>query len=327
MYVAGIDGGGSKTKAVVADESGRVLGKGYAGCGNHQMIGAAAAVDNMRRALDQALSQAGIGRELLAFIQYGLAGADRKLDMERLYPEIAKQVPAAQWDVVCDTLAGLRCGSPDNTGIVLVCGSNTNAAGRDREGRTVQVGGYNELYGDKAGGYYLSAQAFGRAIRSWDGREPDSILTEMIPHALGYRDMEEMINRTLDDEITEAPLSISIVVHEASAAGDWLSTELLADMGRELGLAATAVYRKLDAFGGDRVPIVLTGSILQSGRSPALLEALFDVAASSMPGCLLITPDLAPVFGSVMLAMDRLGIDVTESMIDKFAQSGGNRYE
>jgi N-acetylglucosamine kinase-like BadF-type ATPase len=326
MYIAGVDGGGSKTLAVVTDEDGRVLGSGKAGCGNHQMIGAEAAVAQLRQALHAALGQAGLAEEQLAFVQFGLAGADRRFDLDRLYPEISRQLGRLrEWNVVCDTMEGLRCGSPSHTGVVLVCGSNTNAAGRNRMGQEVQVGGFNELYGDRAGGYYLAAQAFGRAIRSWEGREPYSALVDKIPAFLGFPDMGALVEKCLDDEIDRAPIELSLVVHEAAAEGDWLSIRLLEDMGKELGIAAAAVIRKLGGFPGETVPVVLTGSILQSGRSPILLTALSRELEAAGANFRLVLPGLPPVFGSVLLAMDRLGIEADEKTIANFERFGGTR--
>ncbi|WP_256761040.1 N-acetylglucosamine kinase [Cohnella sp. WQ 127256] len=322
-YFAGVDGGGSKTFSLVVDEEGNVLGSGLSQCGNHQIIGAEAAVANMRDSLHTALQQAGLKEEQLSFVQFGLAGADRPFDMKRLYPEVSRQMNLQQVDIVCDTMEGLRVGSSSNTGVVLVCGSNTNAAGRNEEGLTLQVGGFNDLFGDRAGGYHLAFQAFSRSIRCWDGREPSSLLVARIPSALGFDSMEAMIERCLDDEITEAPLQLSYVVHEAAQEGDWLSIELLTNMGRELGLAAAAVIRNLGGFSCQSVPVVLTGSILQSGRSTALLEALKKEVAAVHASCTFVIPSLVPVFGSVMLAMDHLGITVTEEIREKFTNFGG----
>jgi len=55
------------------------------------------------------------------------------------------------------------------------------------------------------------------------------------------------------------------------------------------------------------------------------MKALSDTIADVMPDCPLVIPELAPVFGAVMLAMDRMGIEVTEAIMEKFKQEGGNR--
>nr|WP_052415913.1 BadF/BadG/BcrA/BcrD ATPase family protein [Paenibacillus sp. FSL R5-0912] len=208
--------------------------------------------------------------------------------------------------------------------MVLVCGSNTNAAGRNRLGQTVQVGGFDTLFGDRAGGFYLAAQALGRAVRCWEGREPYSDLVERIPLRLGFTSFGEMLNRYLDDEITAAPLELSLIVHESADSGDWLSRQLLADMGRELGISASAVIRKLGGFEEEAVPVILTGSILQSGRNPLLLDALLQEVKAEHPLSTLVIPELPPVFGAVMLAMDQLGLPVTTAIIESFKRDGGN---
>lgn len=318
MFVAGVDGGGSKTMAIVADERGNVLGAGRAGCGNHQINGAQAAVANMRQALYAALEQAGLEERQLSFIQYGLAGADRPHDFDILRPEIEAQLPHSRYDIVCDVFEGLRIATADNNGVVLVCGSNTNAAGRSQDGRVAVVGGLGTLFGDRAGGYYLADQAFGRAIRSWEGREPYTALIERIPAALGFASMADMVDRYLEADLQGAPLEISFAVHAAASEGDWLAVELLEDMGRELGTAAVAVMARLGDMGNQRIPIVLTGSILQSGQHPVLLEALASKVHRSYPDAYTVIPVLPPVFGAVLMAMDQLGIDTSSDTLQHF---------
>ncbi|MNP62367.1 hypothetical protein D3C76_1576400 [compost metagenome] len=96
-------------------------------------------------------------------------------------------------------------------------------------------------------------------------------------------------------------------------------------MGRELGISAAAVIRKLGGFEEEAVPVILTGSILQSGRHPLLLDALLQEVKAEHPLCTLVIPELTPVFGAVMLAMDHLGIPVTDEMIAHFERDGGKR--
>ncbi|KIL39155.1 ATPase [Gordoniibacillus kamchatkensis] len=329
-YIMGMDGGGSKTFAVITDEEGRLLGRGVAGPGNYQVSGLVAVVANYRAAAAMALQQAGLRADDIDFVQYGLAGADRQKDFGILLPALA-QLPFRHWDLVCDTMEGLRAGSPDNVGVVLVCGSGTNAAGRNRQGKAVQTGGFGELFGDRTGGGHLAKEAFSCAVRSWELREMPTALTDKIPQYLGYASMEETVNRFLDNDIYEVPRDLAIVLHEAAAEGDELSIRLLREAGRELGLAAVSVIRRLggtgtiDGFGDETIPVVLIGSVVQEGRSPHLLGALSDTIAAACDRFELVIPRVAPVYGAVMLAMDRLKLPVTEQMMGRFIEYGGYR--
>src|SRR5205085_1885323 len=76
-YVLGVDGGGTKTHAVIADEHGRVLGEGFAGPSNPLRVGVNTAAAAVREAVDQACDAAGVRRADIVAAEVGLAGVRR----------------------------------------------------------------------------------------------------------------------------------------------------------------------------------------------------------------------------------------------------------
>jgi N-acetylglucosamine kinase-like BadF-type ATPase len=321
-YIMGMDGGGSKTFTVITNENGYLMGRGVSGGGNHQGPGIQQALSNLRDSAEQALLQAGLSYDDITFVQYGLAGADREKDLNILRPALST-LPFAKWDVVCDTMEGLRAGSPDNIGVVLVCGSGTNAAGRNRQGKTVQTGGFGYLFGDRTGGHDLARKTFSHAVRSWDLRDIPSILTSKIPEYLGLASMEEVYNDFLDRDINDVPREMTLLLHEAADEGDELAIRILRQAGRELGLGANSVITQMNAFDGETFPVVLVGSVVQEGRNPHLLAALNETIAEKYKQYEIIIPRMAPVFGAILLAMDHLRLKVTDEIIDQFIEYGG----
>ncbi|OBZ10241.1 N-acetylglucosamine kinase [Bacillus sp. FJAT-26390] len=322
-YIIGIDGGGSKTYAVIVDANGDKISSGVAGPSNHQTIGIDKALANINDSIDQALQAAGLSHADIAFAQYGLAGLDREQDYQIVRPALS-HIPFARWNIVSDTFEGLRTGSPSNIGVVLICGTGSNAAGRNEAGETVQVGGIGYLYGDNLGANYMATTMFRAAVRSWEGREIPSVLPEKLLQYFGFPTMGALINDFLDREIQyirEGKLTISL--HEAAREGDALAIRLLKEAGNELGITANTVIRRLGGFKGITVPIVLVGSVLQKGRSPYLLNELRRVLELENPNVELIIPELAPVYGAILLAMDHLEIPATKETIQKFNANGG----
>ena len=61
MMFLGVDTGGTKTHALVSDESGRVMGAGCAGSGNWETIGLEGMYEALDRAVNETLIQAGAG--------------------------------------------------------------------------------------------------------------------------------------------------------------------------------------------------------------------------------------------------------------------------
>jgi len=316
-YLMGVDGGGSKTYTVITDEYGNKVGDGLSGRGNHQVVGIETALMNIKESIDKALACARLTYKDISFTQFGLAGADREKDFSILRPALST-LPFETWDLVCDTFEGLRIGSENNIGVVLVCGSGTNAAGRNKEGKVIQTGGFGYFYGDAAGGTHMAKETFRSAVRSWELREIPSVLTEKVPKFFGFQTMEQHVDDFLDQDIYDVPGELTIVLHEAADEGDLLAIQILRNTGKELGIAANSVIKRLGKFESDIIPVVLVGSVLQKARNQHLLQSLKSTIVSENPNISLIIPDIEPVYGSILLAMDHLGIEAREDVYQKF---------
>ena len=59
-YVAGVDGGASKTVALIGTARGRILGRGEAGSSNYHNIGSVAASQAIKSAITEAKKRAGL---------------------------------------------------------------------------------------------------------------------------------------------------------------------------------------------------------------------------------------------------------------------------
>ncbi|MCY0880220.1 MAG: ATPase [Firmicutes bacterium] len=301
-YVLGVDGGGSQTTAVVADSQGYPLGWGKAGGANHQGVGVTEAVGQIWAAAEEALNAARVSPRDVVSVHYGLAGADRPHDFALLRPAL-QSLPFARWDVTADAWIGLRAGTARYVGVSLVCGSGTNAVGRDPAGHEVQIGGFGYAFGDTAGGHHLAVETFRAAVRDYQRRGPHTLLTELVPKHLGLADMDAVYQTWLDTG-RPIPLSLVLVAHQAADLGDAVARGLLTAMGEELGIAANAVLAHLDAW--EPIEVVLVGSIAQKGRHPALLGACRRTIQERYPAAQVRALTEQPVYGAVLMALDAI---------------------
>ncbi|MCF8563214.1 ATPase [Alicyclobacillus tolerans] len=321
-FFMGVDGGNSKTEAVVVDENGQKLGEGRSGCGNHQVRGVTFALNHIREAIEQAANAAHLSFEQIEFVQYALSGADRERDEAILNPALSA-LPLSRWALAGDAMAGLRTACPDCVGVVLVCGAGTNALGRNRYGRVVQTGGFGYLYGDSAGGRDMARETFRAAVRSYERREEDSLLAARVPQFLGFDNMQRLLTEYLDKGIQEVPLDLTVVLHQAAQDGDKLAIRMLEYFGRELGTAANSVIARMEPkFDVSPIRVALVGSVFQKGQSKHLLNALQHTMLGEgpeNPQVELVIPNILPVYGSVLLAMDHLGMVPNQAMLELFA--------
>ncbi|WP_441946097.1 N-acetylglucosamine kinase [Paenibacillus sp. 2TAB23] len=309
-YYLGVDGGGSKTIAVVTDQSGRVIGLGESGCGNHQ-LGVELAKGNIEAAVMQALRQAAVVKADIAYAVFGLAGADREADFIILRPMIA-QLDFVHYDIVCDTVIGLRAGTKQPDGVVVICGSGTNSYGINKHGDHVQCGGFGYAYGDFGGGSNLAVEVFRSVIRAWEGREQATLLTGLTLRMLNYASVELMFHDFLD-EGRHIPHMLAKLLFEAAEQGDSVAGGILQRQGEELGLAASAVIRKL-SMQDDVFDLVMVGSVLTRGDSRYTAPFIERSVKKAAPNCRLSVLTMEPVAGAILLAMEKTALTIEESV-------------
>ncbi|MDP4098003.1 ATPase [Paenibacillus sp. P96] len=311
-YYLGVDGGGSKTLAVVSDEQGQIVGRGMSGCGNHQ-VGVELARRSIRESVTEALSQAGLVKEQIEYAMFGLAGADREADFRILRPMMAEMnFPA--YDIVCDTVIGLRAGTRQPDGVVVVCGSGTNCFGVNKHGESLQCGGFGYTYGDFGGGGGLAVEVFRTVIRAWEGREEPTLLTGAVLKMLGYPSVERMFHDFLDHG-KDIPRHLTKLLFQV-AEHDEAARRILQRQGEELGIAAAAVIHKLDMM-QDSFDLVLVGSVLTRGDSRFVIPYIEKIVKTAAPGCSLRRLAMEPAAGAVLLAMERAGRQVAETVYER----------
>ncbi|MFC4598398.1 N-acetylglucosamine kinase [Cohnella hongkongensis] len=315
-YYLGVDAGGSKTLAVIADENGRIAGIGRGGNGNHQSDRRQAET-SLKEAVSGALRTAGLTEEQIEFAWFGLAGADRESDYLVLRPMIAG-LKLPRTEISCDTTIALRAGTENAYGIVLICGSGVNCSGTNQAGKTFQCGGFGYLFGDFGGGYDLSVEVFRSVIRAFEGREEATVLSEKLIGLLDYASVAELREDYLDHS-RQPPIGVAELLFPAAEEGDATAIRLLVKQGEELGLAAAATVRQLD-MGQDAFEIVLAGSLLTKGDQAGIIRSAIErKAKEAAPGCTLKVLNREPVVGALLWAMERGGLRITRELTTRLS--------
>jgi N-acetylglucosamine kinase-like BadF-type ATPase len=315
-YILGIDGGGSKTFALVADERGQLLGFGQAGPSNHQGPGLEAAMAAVERAGRRALEQAGVRTDDIAIVSCGLGGADLPEDFAMLQPALEHLNLGARVDLRNDTQVALRAGTHASWGVVLVCGTGFNVAGRAPDGREICFPSLGWLSGDWGGAAMLAMEMVRLVMREADGRGDRTALTPMLLSALDQPSAYELM-RALYHKQIERPLLLNTVplLFRAAMQGDAPAQGLIIQLGEELGISAVAVIRRL-GLETQPVEVVLAGSVFK-GEGPLLSDTLLQVIHRAAPEAMLVRPAFEPVVGSVLLGLEAAGVRVDDELYER----------
>jgi len=311
--VLGVDGGGSKTHAAICDETGALLGWGTAGPSNWETVGLRGACDSIGDAIDRALAGTDVRRGDLETAVFGLAGVDWPSDVMRLDAAFEPLRLGGKPELVNDSFIALRAGVTAPWGVVVIAGTGTVAAGRNREGRTARTLGLGRVLGDEGSASDVSEAALRAVARAYTGRGPATSLSEGLCRLRGASSVAQLLeeySRGGEPEINAAAL-----VLDHAARGDAAATSIVRWAGTELGAAAATVAGTLDML-GEPFELVLAGGLFHSASGMLEKAILREV-----PTALLTRLEVPPVTGALLTALENRGDRPTAETRDRLGRS------
>jgi N-acetylglucosamine kinase-like BadF-type ATPase len=307
--VLALDGGSSKTDAVLVAADGTLLGRARVGPSNHQLVGVDAAMDALGAAIAAATIDAGIDDPPFPLCHIGvycLAGIDLPVDEEHLAPAIALRGWTGVDLLHNDTLAVSRAGTTSGWGIGVVCGSGLNCAGVGPDGATVRFPALAELSGDFApGGSWLGVRALGLALRATDGRGPSTVLSSLVPAHFDRPDAEAVLSAVYTGALPYGRLfELAQVLLDAAAGGDLPSRQAADILADEVATFAGAAITRLGVADTD-VEVVLGGGIFDTGDAGFHARVAAGIHAQA-PRARLLRLAAPPVLGAGLLGLDAI---------------------
>jgi N-acetylglucosamine kinase-like BadF-type ATPase len=304
-YYLGVDAGGTKTHALIADSSGRIHGAGRAGTGNWESVGLDGALHSLTQALDGALSSAGLHAADVCAAGYGLAGMDWPSDGPRLLPVLDQLNVPGPRVLVNDAYVALRAGSDAGYGIAVISGTGVTIAGHNRAGehfRTFALGGEWGDFGASSDVVALATRAIAYA---YTGRGPATQLTERFLEYYQARDTLDLVERITRGQAAVPNGRLAPLVFTTAAAGDEVARAVLVEVGQELGRNAVAIAGKLQML-DQPFDLVLAGGTFRDPY-PLFRDALIEIVHASAPQVQPTTLLAAPAVGGALLAIEAAG--------------------
>lgn len=300
-YFLGVDGGASKTAAIVTDESGRVLGRGLSGGSNHLRVGIETATRNIERAVNVALVESGIAIREVEYAYCGIAGSDHPDHHDRVVDSLSTFFPRGNFIVDTDARIALTGAVGFGAGVVVIAGTGSVAFGRNDSGAEARAGGWGPTLGDEGSGFAIARDGLSAILRAHDGRGPKTAMVDRLCDQYGMcnpADLPRFVYAatTHTDDIAR----YGKLVMEAAAGGDRVAVAILERAGRELADCVLAVARNLSIL-ADEFPVAYVGGAFHAGE--LLLTPMRAEIARSAPRARLAPPLRTPVEGAAMMAI------------------------
>ncbi|KVW12589.1 ATPase [Burkholderia cepacia] len=272
LFAIGIDGGGTGTRAVLADRHGRELAQGRGGPSGLGLgierawasIGAACADAFTRAGLAFDWSQCALG--------CGLAGVNNAAWLAAFRAQAPLGALAVESDAYT-TVVGAHGGAP---GLIVALGTGSIAAALDAAGACRIAGGFGFPSGDEASGAWLGVRALAYAQQALDGRVPRDAFANALLAETGAQDRDALVQWSCDaNQTIYARLAPIVFAHRSHP----VAGALIAQAGDEIG-------KMIDALDPQQaLPVALCGGLADAlapavpARHAARLRAPLDDSA------------------------------------------------
>jgi N-acetylglucosamine kinase-like BadF-type ATPase len=301
--VLGVDGGGTKTRAVIMDSRQRVIGEGEAGPSNPLRVGISNAAAAIREAVDKACAMAGVQRSDVVAAEVGLAGV-RRGDLRLRMREALLGLGINILEVVTDADIALFGATDGEPGIVIIAGTGSICCGTNARGQHSCAGGWGPLAGDEGSGSWIARRALRAIGCASDGRGPETRLAESARSYFNVATTDDLLVAIYAPGMSNDRIAgFGKHVTEAAQSGDAVAREIVQEAGRELGQTAVAVIRKL-RLGRERFQVAYVGGVFAAGE--LIFEPVRREIARVAPEAFLAPPRRAPAIAAARMAREHL---------------------
>lgn len=304
----GVDGGATKTVALVADSSGEVLGAGRAGSSDIHSESPPKAVDNVVASVLEALRAADGEVSDLGVCVFGLCGADWPEDVAYYEDTLRSRLTLTEVPTVTnDAFNSLRAGTDDGVGVALVLGTGGAIAARGPDGAEWFSGERME----RAGALELGRVAYDVLMRAEYAEGPRPTWEPAALRIFGVDSVEDMIYAITRSGGSgyRSVARLAPALLDAAHDGDAASQQVVREHGLRMASYVRAAGRRVGLTDGHK-RVVMAGGLL---RNPS--SQLRDSVRADLHDYLVAVSPLEPVHGALLSAADRSGVPVPASRL------------
>jgi N-acetylglucosamine kinase-like BadF-type ATPase len=316
-YVLGVDGGTSKTKALVSRTDGTIVGHARTDGSNIYDSDPQGRLANGMQAPEEALKFAGLEPEAIEYSVFSMSGADWPEDMVLFRSAARARSFGKNVRVVNDAVGGLYAGLPQPRAVAVIVGTHAACAARNERGEI-----WHNSFWQLVGGAHDLGHAALTAVYTQDLHiTAETSLTPALLDRFEQADVPALLHRQtalfadpFPDLATLAPLVI-----DHAASGDRVALDIVTNQGRELGQYALAAARKV-GIQDKPYDLVLGGSVFRHS-SRILPLAIAGTMREASPEVNLVYSRHEPVVGALLMALEDCGVAVESSIIDRIVET------
>jgi N-acetylglucosamine kinase-like BadF-type ATPase len=306
LYIIGIEGGGTKTTAVLCAMDGVILSEAQSGPSNFHIIGVEKTVSTLLDLIQTCCHSVGCNVSQIGAVVAGLAGAGRVNDQQRIMDsllEVArlKSIDLEKVSIESDARIALEGAFSGKPGVIVIAGTGSIVFGKDERDKVYRAGGWGRIIGDEGSGYAIGREAFRSVAKLLDGYGEKTKLLKLFDEKFGLGTQDAIINAIYEEKYDFA--SVVQVVMEAALKGDSVAKKILIHACSDLVKVIDAVLIKMNKGrkGVQKRPLAFVGSLLMNDNFYS--RKIRSAIKREVPLVTIHNAESSPVVGAALMAI------------------------
>jgi len=311
MYFLGVDGGGTKTVAVLTNAAGSTLKTFRFGSGNIAALDRGSIAELIRDIFSGVL--AGKKPAQIRYATLAFAGAGRS-DEKEVVKNLISKLGIRNFSVMTDAEIHYYSIFGDEDGILVHAGTGSFCLTRNSDGHFRQIGGLGFLLGDEGSGYDIGKRAIRFAIHEAEMQKSYSELTRELLDFYDLQNPFQFISIIYSSRNPNKLIASSAkMICELAAAGEPHAKKIIITAAQLLVKLATETikYNKPD----QSYSVALAGGVL--GKNAIVNELFKQIAAERGYKFQYQRPGLPPAAAAIVYGMKKCGVAITPELQEK----------
>ncbi len=298
-WVAGLDGGGTKTDLLCLNAQGKEIAAHAFGPLNVNS-GSAESIADTLTAVVQYLNSLPGGANACAGLCVATAGLSNPQAEPLLHAALERAGFARPVIFRGDQEAALM-GAVGNVGAVLVAGTGSICFGKNAQAETARTGGFGHLVDDEGSGYAIGRDMIAALLRAHDGRGPQTVLSTWVLEALDLPDIGALIRFVYQPQRDKKEIAaLSRLLTPGIEAGDKACIAIAERAIAELFLLCQPV---IDKLGLQHSVLAFSGGVLKNHA--AVADGLRARLLAAYPHLSVMPAKRSAAFGAALMAKEQ----------------------
>ncbi len=260
-YIVGLDGGGTKTKCVFADESGKAILNLAGEPSNFLSIGKEKTASNISSLIESGLTKLNSSFQEISMMVAGISGAGRKFHADSLRESLLKKFPEnfTNIHVESDARVALEGALAGKAGAILIAGTGSVIFAKDSKENIFRAGGFGRLIGDEGSGYSIGINTLNLISKMIDGRTTEGKLLKKFQVIFHIENSDDLISLVYNPGFDVA--SIAMFTIKSADEGINEAKNLLDEEAIELVKLVSVISNKVNL---SPLRLSLIGSLIEN---------------------------------------------------------------